>query len=46
MGNLPLDPLGLTDGREKWKQIRVWNTKVRAFELWGGVCKRRYSSRG
>jgi hypothetical protein len=24
----------LTEGGN-WKQIRVWNTKVRAFELWG-----------
>jgi hypothetical protein len=33
----------LTEGGN-WKQIRVGYTKVRVFELWGGVCKRRVNS--
>jgi hypothetical protein len=28
----------LTEGGN-WKQIRVWYTKVRAFELWGVFAK-------
>jgi hypothetical protein len=37
-GSLRISRRILTEGGN-WKQIRVWNTKVRAFELWGVFAK-------